>query len=91
MGETAALRGRAEIHAAMNWSVEEAWISYLPVPERTPKYVLREFESDLLGWYFWWRGRAPSAQYTGRSGVPGNLAGDETDRREEGLSPTRRS
>ncbi|MCB4825446.1 hypothetical protein [Roseicella aerolata] len=34
------------------------------MPEGTPKHVLRELESDLLGWHFWRTGRAPLAQYS---------------------------
>jgi hypothetical protein len=32
-------------------------VAYLPLPKGTPKYVLRELESDLLGWHFWRTGR----------------------------------
>jgi hypothetical protein len=38
-------------------------LAYLPLAGGTPKHVLRELESDLLGWHFWHTGRAPIAQY----------------------------
>ena len=64
VGETAGLPGRAMTHAAASWPTREPGLAYLSLPEGTPKHVLREFESDLLGWHFWRTGRAPLAQYS---------------------------
>jgi hypothetical protein len=63
VGETTSLPARALTHAAAPWPVREPWLAYLPLPEGTPKHVLRELESDLLGWHFWRAGRAPALQY----------------------------
>lgn len=63
IGETSGLRARAVTHSATQWPVQEPWLAYLPMPDRTPKFVLRELESDLLGWHFWKASRAPAAQY----------------------------
>lgn len=63
IGETSGLRARAVTHAAAQWPVHEPWLAYLPLPDGTPKHVLRELESDLLGWHFWQTGRAPASQY----------------------------
>ncbi|ACL55942.1 conserved hypothetical protein [Methylobacterium nodulans ORS 2060] len=64
IGETSALAARAAAHAAALWPTPEPWLAYLFLPENTPKHVLRELESDLLGWHFWRTGRAPAAQYS---------------------------
>jgi hypothetical protein len=64
IGETSSLAVRAASHAATPWPVREARIAYLLLPADTPKHVLRELESDLLGWHFWWAGRPPAAQYS---------------------------
>lgn len=63
VGETASLPARALNHAAASWPLREPWLAYLPLPEGTPKHLLRELESDLLGWHFWRTGRAPALQY----------------------------
>lgn len=63
IGETSGLRARAVTHSATQWPVQEPWLAYLPLPDGTPKFVLRELESDLLGWHFWKASRAPAAQY----------------------------
>jgi hypothetical protein len=64
IGETSGLPARATTHAAALWPAREPWIAYVSLPVETPKHVLREFESDLLGWHFWRTGRAPTAQYS---------------------------
>jgi hypothetical protein len=64
VGETSALASRVLAHAATRWPVREAWLAYLPLPSGTPKHVLRELESDVLGWHFWCCRRAPAAQYS---------------------------
>jgi hypothetical protein len=69
VGETFGLRARAAKHAAAQWPVRKPWLAYLPLPIRTPRFVLRELESDLLGWHFSQTGRAPAAQYTVSSGT----------------------
>lgn len=38
-------------------------IAYILLPDGTPKHVLRELESDLLGWHFFLTGWAPVEQY----------------------------
>ena len=63
VGETSALPARAAAHAGTSWPVREPWLAFMPLPAGTPKHILREFESDLLGWHFWRNGRAPEAQY----------------------------
>jgi hypothetical protein len=67
IGETGRLRARGVAHASSPWPAREPWLAYLALPEGTPKHVLRELESDLLGWYFWRTGRAPTAQYLEQS------------------------
>lgn len=49
IGETNGLRARAAVHASARWPVQEPWLAYLALPAGTPKHVLRELESDLLG------------------------------------------
>jgi hypothetical protein len=73
IGETSTLLARAATHAARSWSLSEPWIAVLPIAEGTPKFVLRELESDLLGWHFWRTGRAPIFQYR-KSGGAGEAA-----------------
>lgn len=68
VGETSALPARALTHTNRRWPVREPWLAFLSMPEGTPKYVLRELESDLLGWHFWRTGRSPVAQYSAPSG-----------------------
>lgn len=68
VGETSALRARATSHAATPWPLRKPWLAYLSLPRRTSKHVLRELESDLLGWHFWQTGRAPAAKYSVRQG-----------------------
>lgn len=63
VGETLALRAWAASHAVTPWPLREPWLAYLPLPKGTPKHVLRELKSDLLGWHFWQTGRAPAAQH----------------------------
>jgi hypothetical protein len=63
IGETSGFQARSATHAATPWSLREPCIALLPVAEGTPKYVLHELESDLLGWHFWRTGRAPRFQY----------------------------
>jgi hypothetical protein len=62
-GETGNLPGRAAAHARACWPVGEPWLAWRSLPPSTPKPVLRELESDLLGWHFWHTGQAPRAQY----------------------------
>lgn len=64
IGETSSLPSRALTHAGIRWPISEPWLAYLSLPDGTPKYVLRELESDLLGWHFLRAGRSPLAQYT---------------------------
>lgn len=74
VGETSSLRARAVAHAAAQWPVQAPWLAYLLLPDGTPKHVLRELESDLLGWHFWQTGRAPASQYKvppGTTDLPG--------------------
>ena len=63
IGETSTLLARTATHAARLWPLREPWIAVLPVAGGTPKFVLRELESELLGWHFWLTGRAPIFQY----------------------------
>ena len=45
------------------------WVAHTPfnlLPAGTPVDLLREPESDLLGWHFWSTGRAPISQYLER-------------------------
>lgn len=63
VGETASLPSRAASHAAASWPLAEPTIAFLPLPAGTPKHVLRELESDLLGWHFAVVGKAPALQY----------------------------
>jgi hypothetical protein len=63
IGETSALLPRSATHAARSWLLSEPWLAVLPLADGTPKYVLHELESDLLGWHFWRTGRAPVFQY----------------------------
>jgi hypothetical protein len=65
IGETSILRARAVTHATTPWGVKEPWLAYMLLPAGTPKHVLRELESDLLGQHFWHSRRPPSAQYKG--------------------------
>ncbi|MCI0755741.1 hypothetical protein [Teichococcus vastitatis] len=64
LGETGNLPGRVLAHARVPWSLREPWLAWLSLPADTPKPVLRELESDLLGWHFWHAGRPPRAQYS---------------------------
>jgi hypothetical protein len=41
----------------------DPWIAVRSLAAGTPKYVLHELESDLLGWHFWRTGRASVFQY----------------------------
>jgi hypothetical protein len=69
IGETSDLRARSATHAATPWSLRDPWIAVRSLAAGTPKYVLHELESDLLGWHFWRTGRAPVFQYhTSRAG-----------------------
>jgi hypothetical protein len=52
-------------------------IAFLPQPVGTPKHVLREAESDLLGWHFWCFGEPPSAQYGAPPDAAARMAGAE--------------
>jgi hypothetical protein len=63
IGQTSNLRARAATHATTSWDVKEPWLAYMLLPAGTPKHVLRELESDLLGQHFWRSHRPPSAQY----------------------------
>lgn len=65
VGETASLPARAASHAASSWPLSEPIIAFLPLPVGTPKHVLRELESDLLGWHFAVARKAPALQYAG--------------------------
>jgi hypothetical protein len=79
IGETNRLRARAVAHASSRWPAREPWLACLSLPQGTPKHVLRELESDLLGWYFWHAGCAPTAQYLEQS-----PAGTSSRRRNSG-------
>jgi hypothetical protein len=74
IGETSGLLARSATHAARSWSLSEPWLALMPLPDGTPKYVLHEFESDLLGWHFWRTGSAPVFQYRKARGVGDNAA-----------------
>jgi hypothetical protein len=73
VGETANLPGRAATHTATSWALTEPMIAFLPLPTGTPKHVLRELESDVLGWHFAETGETPALQYAEvmRRGAPG--------------------
>ena len=71
IGQANMLRRRAVAHASSVWPIPEPWLAYLSLPERTPKHVLLELETDLLGCHFWHTGRAPIAQYLKRQGKVG--------------------
>jgi hypothetical protein len=75
VGETSELPARAASHAAAAWPAPEPWLAYLSLPQGTPKHVLHELESDLLGWHFWRTGRAPAAQCKGRPRAPSAVRG----------------
>jgi hypothetical protein len=62
IGETSRLSGRATSHKASRWPMPSPWIAYRVFPG-APKHVLRELESDVLGWHFWREGTAPLCQY----------------------------
>ncbi len=68
IGQTSSLAQRAVSHAASRWPMRAAWLAYRPLPTGTPKHVLHELESDLLGWYFWRNRCAPSCQYRSEEG-----------------------
>ena len=74
IGETNRLRARAVAHTSSQWPAREPWLAYLSLPQGMPKHVLRELESDLLGWYFWHAGCAPAAQYLERQREVGEAA-----------------
>lgn len=63
IGETSSLVSRAVTHAATPWPLAEPTLAVLRLPAGTPKHVLRELESDLLGWHFAVSRRAPALQY----------------------------
>jgi hypothetical protein len=63
IGETSAIFARSATHAARSWSLSEPWLAVLPLADGTPKCVLHEVESDLLGWHFRRSDRAPVFQY----------------------------
>jgi hypothetical protein len=52
VGETLRLQTRATAHAAARWPIRDPWLAYRVLPARTPKFVLHELESDILGWHF---------------------------------------
>jgi hypothetical protein len=62
VGETSRLSARAASHLAARWPTRDPWIAYRAFPG-APKHVLRELESDVLGWHFWRARAAPSRQY----------------------------
>jgi hypothetical protein len=66
IGQTNGLRRRAAAHASSQWPIPEPWLAYLSLPEGTPKHVLLELETDLLGWHFWHTNQAPTLQYLER-------------------------
>jgi hypothetical protein len=72
IGQTQKLRARAIDRASSPWPIREPWLAYWPLPEGTPTHVLLELETDLLGWYFWHTGHAPTVQYLERQGKAGN-------------------
>jgi hypothetical protein len=74
IGETSGLLARSATYAARSWSLSEPWLAVMPLPDGTPKYVLHELESDLLGWHFWRTGRAPVFQYRKARGADENTA-----------------
>jgi hypothetical protein len=63
IGETSGVLARTATHAATPWLLSDPWIAVLPLAVATPKYVLHELESDLLGWHFWHTGCSPIFQY----------------------------
>ena len=74
IGETSILRARAVTHATTPWGVKEPWLAYMLLPAGTPKHVLRELESDLLGQHFWHSRRPPSAQHKGTNADTGEVS-----------------
>jgi hypothetical protein len=69
VGETARLSARAASHLAAHWPMRDPWIAYRAFPG-APKHVLRELESDVLGWHFWLTRAAPSCQYRAEHNRP---------------------
>jgi hypothetical protein len=69
IGETSKLLARTATHAARSWPLREPWIAVLPLAAGTPKFVLHELESDLLGWHFWHTGCVPVFQYRKSRGL----------------------
>jgi hypothetical protein len=63
VGETTSLVMRATAHAKARMPLREPLMAYRLLPEGTPKHVLRELESDALGWHFWHTRRVPLLQY----------------------------
>ncbi len=63
IGQTSALAARVRAHTAATWPVERPVLSYLLLPDGTPKHVLHEVESDLLGWHFAIEKAPPALQY----------------------------
>ena len=74
IGETSGLQARSATHEATGWSMNEPRIAVLPMAAGTPKHVLHELESDLLGWHFWRTGRAPIFQYRKSRGADDDAA-----------------
>jgi hypothetical protein len=74
IGQTSILRARAVTHATTSWGVKQPWLAYMLLPAGTPKHVLREFESDLLGQHFWRSHQPPSAQYKGTNPDTGHTS-----------------
>jgi hypothetical protein len=74
IGQTNGLRARAVAHASSRWPIRKPWLAYLSLPERTPKHVLLEVETDLLGWHFSHANHAPTVQYLDPQRGAGNDA-----------------
>jgi hypothetical protein len=69
VGETSRLSARAASHLAARWPMSDPWIDHRAFPG-VPKHVLRELESDILGWHFWRTRAAPSCQYRAERNPP---------------------
>jgi len=63
IGQAASLAKRLRSHRSVPWPGGTPWVAIRTAPERTPQYMLHEWESDLLGWHFHETRRAPRFQY----------------------------
>jgi hypothetical protein len=69
VGETSRLSARAASHLTARWPMRDPWTAYRAFPA-APTHVLRELESDVLGWHFWLTRAAPPCQYRAEHNRP---------------------